>query len=81
MPPYASTRSYSSTPRTSSSSTGSTSTIEAKKPKFQITLYSATGKKINTWSGTAVRLEDGVCKFYNDETGTLVQITGTIMVE
>lgn len=48
---------------------------------FQITLYSATGEKINTWTGRAIRHENGVCKFYNEETGTLVQIVGTIVIE
>lgn len=70
-------------PRMSSSSrSGSTSTIEAKKPvRFKITLYSANGKKINTWTGRAVRYEDGICKFYDDATGTLVQVIGTVVIE
>lgn len=68
--------------RSLSSSTGSTSTIEVKKPvRFKITLYSATGKKINTWTGRAVRYEDGICKFYDDVTGTLVQVIGTVVIE
>lgn len=69
-------------PKTSSRSTGSISTIEAKKPvRFKITLYSANGKKINTWTGRAVRYEDGICKFYDDATGTLVQVIGTVVIE
>lgn len=62
----------------------SNSTVDQSdyKPKtFQITLYSATGEKINTWTGRAIRNEDGVCKFYNEATGTLVQIVGTIIIE
>jgi hypothetical protein len=60
----------------------STSTIEVKKPvTFQITLYSKSGKKINTWTGRAIRYEDGFCKFYNETTGTLVQIIGTVVIE
>jgi restriction endonuclease S subunit len=60
----------------------SNSTVVPVKPTtFQITLYSANGKKINTWTGRAIRHEDGVCKFYDEKTGTLVQIIGTVVIE
>ena len=36
---------------------------------------------INSWIGTGIRHENGVCSFYNEETGTLVQIVGTIVIE
>lgn len=52
-----------------------------KSTKFKITLFSAAGTIINSWTGTSIRHENGVCKFYNEETGTLVQIVGTIVIE
>lgn len=52
-----------------------------KQSKFKIKLFSATGTIINSWTGTAIRHENGVCKFYNEETGTIVQIIGTIVIE
>lgn len=64
---YPSSRNYNSTP--------------VKPTKFKITLYSADGTKINTWTGTAVRHENGFCKFYNETTGSLIQIVGTVVVE
>lgn len=52
-----------------------------KPTKFKITLFSAAGTIIHSWTGTAIRHENGVCKFYNEETGTLVQIVGIIVIE
>jgi hypothetical protein len=79
MPPYGTSRNYGSSP---SSRRNAEPPYESKKPvKFKITLYSKGGKKINTWTGTAVRYEDGICKFYNETTGTLVQIIGTVVIE
>lgn len=52
-----------------------------KQTKFKITLFSAMGTIINSWTGTSIRQDNGVCKFYNEKTGTLVQIVGTIVVE
>ena len=52
-----------------------------KSTKFKIILFSAAGTIIHSWTGTSIRHENGVCKFYNEETGTLVQIVGTIVVE
>jgi len=76
---------YSSRNGRSSRSNSTVSTVihyeEYKTIKFKITLYSAAGTVIQSWTGTAIRHENGVCKFYNAETGTLVQVAGTVVIE
>ena len=52
-----------------------------KPTKFKITLFSADGTIIHSWTGTAIRHDNGVCKFHNEATGTLVQIVGTVVIE